>query len=76
MLDAHVTDLDNLTQPDLGEPAAPAAPETPPAADENLSDLQAVMATYNALKAWMKEFKAVAKVVLRQRDDLLRELHL
>ena len=33
--------------------------------------MQAVLATYNALKEWMKEFKGVARVLFRKRADLL-----
>ena len=73
-LDTLTTALEKLTEPDLGadEPAPVPAPEP----EDDLSDYQVVQTTYQALKDWMKEFKGIARVTLRKRPDLLRELGL
>jgi hypothetical protein len=75
------TALGKLTEPDLGADEPDEDPETdaPDAladSEDDLRDMQAVTTTYNALKEWMKEFKGVARVALRKRPDLLRELGL
>jgi hypothetical protein len=74
-LDTLTADLAKLTEPDLGEDAPAPAPE-PDDDDDDLSDRQAVLTTYNALKDWMKEFKGVARVLFRKRPDLLHDLGL
>ncbi|MEO7934144.1 MAG: hypothetical protein ABIT76_13405 [Chthoniobacterales bacterium] len=74
-LDTLIVALGKLTEPDLGEEEPDPAPE-PDEPEDDLSDLQAVTTTYNALKEWMKEFKGIARVTLRKRPDLLREMGL